>query len=48
MVEDKTSMLQQWFTELLILDIEGNIENNIKTELVLVKYSTKKWKIVLK
>jgi len=35
-------MLQQWFTELLILDIEGNIENNIKTELVLVKYSTKK------
>lgn len=43
----RTSMLQQRFTNLFIINIERDIAN-IKTEMVLEKYSVKTRKIVLK
>jgi hypothetical protein len=44
----KTSMLQQRFSDLSILNIERDLSNRIQTETVLDRFNTKTRKIVLK
>ncbi|CAI6356558.1 unnamed protein product [Macrosiphum euphorbiae] len=44
----RTSMLQQRFSDLSILNIERDLSNKIQTETVLDRYNTKTRKIVLK
>jgi len=44
----RTSMLQQRFSDLSILNIERDLSNKIQTETVLDRFNTKTRKIVLK